>query len=422
MTYTPPVTSPIPPGDPPATPERLRTPEERQLVTMLRWLLYAVFIVVAWNITTTLASVLAPILAAVAIAYLLDPVLERMVARGVSRAVAATILLALFLGVMIALGVVLIPLAIQQVREFIDDLPAMLDNATAWLADRGVEVPRPEGAEPGAPITWEQYVESPEFQAVVEKLMGPAEDLAAEAVGGVLTLLTYLAEALLIPVFAYYFLLDWPNITARVKKMIPPRRRGKVLEILGDIDGVVSGWVRGQAIVTGLLAVLYALCFWGIGIHLAIPIGLLVGALTIIPFVGTFVGAAITFTVILLDWQGFDTLVYVAIVFVGLHLLEAAVLTPKIVGHKVGLSESAALFAVVAGGKLLGFVGILLAVPLAATVAVLIRHAYRRYEKSSFFGHEDDAIVPVTDAMAMVMPKDDLPGTRRSAESPDEDP
>ena len=101
-----------------------------------------------------------------------------------------------------------------------------------------------------------------------------------------------------------------------------------------------------------------------------------------------------------------------------LHLLEAAVLTPKIVGHKVGLSESAALFAVVAGGKLLGFVGILLAVPIAATIAVLLRHAVRYYEKSGFFGVEDDALVNVSPAMALVMTDDKAPGTR----SPPPDP
>jgi len=108
-----------------------------------------------------------------------------------------------------------------------------------------------------------------------------------------------------------------------------------------------------------------------------------------------------------------------AVTFVTLHLLEAAVLTPKIVGHKVGLSESAALFAVVAGGKLLGFVGILLAVPLAATIAVLLRHAVRYYEKSNFFGVEDDALVSVSPAMALVMPDEKPVGTR--ARSPDED-
>ena len=102
--------------------------------------------------------------------------------------------------------------------------------------------------------------------------------------------------------------------------------------------------------------------------------------------------------------------------FFVLHLLEAAVLTPKIVGHKVGLSESAALFAVVAGGKLLGFVGILLAVPIAATVAVLLRHAVRYYETTQFFGDEADAIVPVTPAMQLVMMGEASPEARAAAE------
>jgi len=395
-------------------------------VTMLRWLLYAIFIVVAWNITTELAAVLAPILAAAGIAYLLDPVLEKMVARGMSRAMAATVLLVLFLGTVITLCVILIPLAISQVQQFIDDLPGMLDRTTVWLHEHGVDLPKPEGSTDGKPMTWSQYIESPEFKEMLEKTVGSPSEIASTALGSILTLLAYLGEGLLIPVFAYYFLLDWPNIKDRVRRMIPPRKRGKVLEILGDIDGVVSGWIRGQAIVTSLLAILYAASFYIIdetvgGVPLAIPLGLLVGALTIIPFVGTFVGAAITAIVVVLDWHGPNTLIAVGLTFVVLHLAEAAVLTPKIVGHKVGLSESAALFAVVAGGKLLGFVGILLAVPIAATIAVLIRHLYRSYERSEFFGHEDDAIVPVTDAMALVMPKEDVTGTRRSLERKAED-
>ena len=156
-----------PTREPSAPPEPVRTPEERQLVTMLRWLLWAVFIVVAWNITTTLASVLAPILAALGIAYLLDPVLERMVARGMSRAVAATILLVLFLGTVAVLGIILIPMAIAQVQHFVEDLPGMLDRTTLWLQEQGVEVPRPEGPDPGEKLTWQQYVDSPEFQSML---------------------------------------------------------------------------------------------------------------------------------------------------------------------------------------------------------------------------------------------------------------
>jgi len=137
---------------------------------------------------------------------------------------------------------------------------------------------------------------------------------------------------------------------------------------------------------------------------LSLPIGLLVGALTLIPFVGAVVGAGIAIVVTVADGASPQTVALVVAVIVTLHLLEAGVLTPKIVGHRVGLSESGALFAVVAGGKLLGFVGVVLAVPIAATAAVLVRCGVRYYEHSAFFGSESDGDVVITPAMAIIMP------------------
>ena len=134
------------------------------------------------------------------------------------------------------------------------------------------------------------------------------------------------------------------------------------------------------------------------------PIGFVVGALTIIPFIGTFVGAALALLVVITGGGNASILGGIAIVFVVLHLLEAAILTPKIVGHRVGLSESGALLAVVAGGKLLGFVGVVLAVPIAATFAVLARYFVRYYERTDFFGRESDADVVITPAMALIIP------------------
>jgi predicted PurR-regulated permease PerM len=360
------------------------------IVSLVRWMLILVFVVIGWRVVSELATILAPILAALGIAYLLDPVLEKLVARGMSRALGATILLFGFLGTVVGVLIILIPQAIEQIRAFGADVPRMVENLSAWLKTR-------------FDFDLQSHLNAEELQALLGDAAGPLEHIAKVALGGAFAVLAVLAEFLLVPVFAYYFLLDWPHIAGRVIKIVPPRRRARVKDILGEIDGVVSGWVRGQAIVTTILAILYAVAFWIIGVPLAIPIGLLVGALTIIPFVGTFVGAGITMLVLLLDWPGGGTVGAVAGTFLVLHLLEAAVLTPKIVGHKVGLSESAALFAVVAGGKLLGFVGILLAVPIAATVAVLLRHAVRYYETTEFFGDEADAIVPVTPAMQLMM-------------------
>jgi predicted PurR-regulated permease PerM len=220
----------------------------------------------------------------------------------------------------------------------------------------------------------------------------------------VFSVLGVLAELLLIPVFSFYFLSDWPNLLRRLDHMVPPRRRAKLHEIAREIDRVVAGWVRGQAIVTTILAILYAIGFTLVGMPLSLPIGLLVGALTVIPFVGTFVGASIALLVTVADGGSLQTVGMVAGVILMLHLLEAGALTPKIVGHRVGLSESGALLAVVAGGKLLGFVGVVLAVPIAATTAVLVRYAVRFYEHTAFFGHESDADVVITPPMALIMP------------------
>lgn len=366
---------------------------------MLRWLLIAIFVVLGWIVLRFLATVLAPILAAMGIAYMLDPVLERLVRRGLPRALGAAVLLALCVTLIVAAVTFAAPRVYDQLMEFVGDMPRMVDNLSGWLHTHvGIDIP----------ADWKVYVTKEHLQGAFSG--GPLRDFATAAVGGVFHLLGRMAEMLLVPVFSFYFLVDWPNLLRRIDHMIPPRRRRDVREVGREIDSVVAGWVRGQAIVTTILAILYATGFTLVGMPLSLPIGLLVGALTVIPFVGTFVGAAIAALVTVADGGSLQTLGMVAAVILCLHLLEAGVLTPKIVGHRVGLSESGALFAVVAGGKLLGFVGVVLAVPIAATCAVLVRYAVRYYEHTAFFGRESDADVVITPAMALVMPGVQLGG------------
>ena len=368
------------------------SPNHAQVIALVRWLLIAIFVVLGWLVVSFLASVLAPILAALGIAYLLHPVLDRWCARGGSRLLGAALLLGGFVALAVGAVALLAPRVADQLAQFFHDLPRMYDNLAAWTVQHlGVELPS----------DWRTYFSQDQLQSAAS---GPLRELAAAAVGGVFHLLAVLAELLLVPVFAFYFLVDWPHLVRRIDHVIPPRRRREVREIVREIDRVVAGWVRGQAIVTSILAVSYAIGFTLVGMPLSLPIGLLVGTLTVIPFVGTFVGASIALVVTIADGGNPQTLGMVALVILCLHLLEAGVLTPKIVGHRVGLSETGALFAVVAGGKLLGFVGVVLAVPIAATVAVLVRHALRYYEHTAFFGRESDADVVITQAMATIMP------------------
>jgi predicted PurR-regulated permease PerM len=356
---------------------------------MVKWLLYLLFIVISWWTVTYLASVLSLVLVALGVAYMLSPTLDWMVSKGVPRAVGALLLVLGFVGTVVALIIIFAPKIADQIAGFVSDLPHMVDRVQVWATQHGIDLP----------ADWRTKLEE-----AVKGASSQIEGVALAAAGGVFSVLGMVTEALLIPIFSFYFLMDWHHIQDRVKKIIPPRNRARVVAVMNEVDGVVSGWVRGQATVTAILAVLYAVGFTIIGLKLAIPIGIAVGVLTIIPFIGTFIGAAITLLIVVLDWQGVGPLIGVSVLFVMLHLLEAAVLTPKITGHKVGLSESAALFSVVAGGKLLGFVGVLLAVPLAATVAVLLRHAVRAYEHSQFFGHETDAHVDIPDAMKTILP------------------
>jgi predicted PurR-regulated permease PerM len=369
--------------------------ETAQVIGLLRWLLIMVFVVLGYFVVSYLAGVLAPILTALGIAYLLNPVLEALVRQGVTRAVGSALLLITFVAILTVVIAFFAPTVAHQLSEFVTNLPQFVENLTVWTKEHiGIQLPS----------HWKDYVANDRLREALSDASGPLRELATAAVGGVFSVLGVLAELLLIPVFSYYFMTDWPNLLRRLDHVVPPRRRADVREVARDIDRVVAGWVRGQAIVTTTLAVLYAFGFTAIGMPLSLPIGLLVGGLTVIPFVGTFVGASIALLVTLASGGGGQMVGMVAGVILCLHLLEAAVLTPKIVGHRVGLSESGALLAVVAGGKLLGFVGVVLAVPIAATTAVLVRYAVRYYEHTSFFGHESDADVVITPAMALIMP------------------
>lgn len=392
-------------------PERdraVRTENERRVVAMLRWLLIVLFIVLGYITLKYIAVVMAPLIAAFAIAYLLHPVLERLVAAGISRSVGAASLLVGFLGAVCFGIAAAIPLLTAQVTHFVQNLPAFVDSINGWTQAR---------FDISLPADWTSYLKGDELKGMMTSAAGPLRILAAAALGGIVGFLSVLGELLLIPVFAFYFLADWKGVVEKLHAIVPPRRRGQVRDLVGQIDSVVSGWVRGQAIVTLILAILYALTFSIVHMPLAVAIGLIVGALTVIPFVGTVVGAGLALTIALAaapQGEGVALALKVGGIIGVLHLLEAGVLTPKIVGHRVGLSESAALFAVLAGGKLLGFVGVV----LAATVGVLVRHGFKVYEQSSFFGVETDDQVPVSPAMDAVLPVERaaLPHTRPTAE------
>jgi len=343
---------------------------------MVRALLVCVCIVVFYVILRRLGPVLFPVVAAAGVAYLLDGAVDALCEKGLSRVTVVSALLVLFLTVTGGVILIAIPIISEELAHLVTELPTMMARFSQWAEARfGIEVP----------ASWSAYVSSGQFDEVMKGAAGPAAAITAAALGGILTVLGFLAELLLVPVFAFYFLVDWDHMVRKAHMLVPPRHRDLVADVVVEIDTAVSSWVRGQLIVTSTLGVCYALTFRLIGVPMGFTIGAIVGLLTVIPFLGTFVGAGLTFAVVLLNYSGPTVLIAVGVAFVVFHLLEAAVLTPKLVGKKVGLGEVGALFAVLAGGKLLGFTGVLLAVPLAASIAVLIRRTLTYYRESEFF-------------------------------------
>lgn len=350
----------------------------RRTHTMIHIGAYLVGIILAFIVLRHLAPILTPILAAMGIAYLLDPLVERLEHRGVPR-LWAVVMIMLGAAILVTAALaVLVPLVASDAQRFSKSIPELIGRASAWLrANLGLDIPEDTSTALAELST-----------SLKAAVMDAGRDLLPSigaAAKGLLGFLAHLFELLLIPVFAFYFLMDWNGILARLKGLIPPRHRVEVLSITSEIDGVVSHWVRGQFTVVLVLSVLYPIALWIVGIHLAVPIGILAGLLTFIPYVGTAVGFALAALMALLGWDGPGPLIGVIVVFVLLHVLEGFILTPRLVGKRVGIGEAGALFAAIAGGELLGFVGVMLAIPLAAALAVVLRRVFRYYEKSDFF-------------------------------------
>ncbi len=334
--------------------------------------------VVLFLLFRALAPILAPVAAAAGIAYLLDPLVFWLTRHGWKRSVAAGVVLVGFLVLALAALGVLVPLIARDLGEFAQKVPALIERASVRLEDElGIVVPSDWGGLSERLREGLTQAAKSSGVPVLTSLLG--------ALGSLFAFIGKLLEALLIPMFAFYFLLDWPRLVDRLRALVPPRHQAETLALAGQIDRRIAQWVRGQLTVMFILAALYATALAIIGIPLAIPIGILAGLLSVIPYVGNLVGLVLALLMALLEWKGVPRLVAIAGVFALMNVIEGFVLVPILVGTKVGLSEAGALFAVLVGGHLLGFFGLLLAIPLAAAVDVLVRHGLQYYERSEFY-------------------------------------
>lgn len=334
-------------------------------------------------------AVLPPFIMALAIGYLLDPVAGRLENLGLSRLMATLVILAAFAIVLALLFVLVFPILGHQLSAFIQQLPETLNKLGSLLGQAGDRL----GREYLGPILKKLGLEGTKASDV----HGNVSDIVGEMARTVGTFLKSIVArggavisvvSLLIvtPVVAFYMLLDWHKMTATVDSLIPLRHRETAHQLMHEIDNALAGFLRGQSLVCVFLGLWYGLGLTLIGLNFGLLIGLSAGVLSFIPYVGSLTALVVSAIVaIVQDWPHWQLFALtMGLVLTG-QFLEANILSPKLVGDKVGVHPAWLIFALLAFGSVLGFIGLVIAVPVAAAAGVLLRFAIGRYRASEFY-------------------------------------
>ncbi|MBV9558736.1 MAG: AI-2E family transporter [Pseudolabrys sp.] len=326
-----------------------------------------------------LSEILLPFIVGLAIAFLLTPITDRLERMGLNRAIAALLMVTL-----VVLGFVLViflvaPIIGSQLSSFIDNIPRYVARLQTVVTD------------PNRP--WLQKLVGEGF-SVDTKSVG---DLVSQGVGWLTTFLKSLWSGgrslvslfsliVIAPVVGFYLIYDWHRMLQKVDSLVPVHHRATVRGLAREIDAAISGFVRGQTAVCLILGSFYAVALTLTGLNFGLLIGLVAGLITFIPYVGSMTGLVVSLGVAVAQfWPQWTSIIIVLVVFVVGQFVEGNILSPKLVGESVGLHPVWLIFALLAFGYLLGFVGLLIAVPLAATIGVLMRFALRRYRESSLY-------------------------------------
>lgn len=328
-----------------------------------------------------LKAALTPLAAAFVIAYLLDPLIDWFERHRVRRSFAIFLLLGLAGGGVLGFLLFVIPRVVAEISALTEQMPAYLERFVTEVVPAveqrvGIDLPRTLDGLLG------------ELRGAELTVLGTLRDLLTGTLATLTGTVGVVVGLLVIPILAYYLLVQFDEVVRRIGEGVPPRHRDSVFEKVRTIDRLVSGFLRGQMLVAATLGVLYAAGFSLIGIDLAIGVGLLAGALALVPYLGNIVALG-TATVLCVLKFGIDGhLLAVIGWYLVVQSLEGFVLTPRIVGSSVGLHPAAVIVALLIGGDLFGFLGLLIAVPVAAVVKVFVAEALHAYRRSSLFGDD----------------------------------
>lgn len=341
----------------------------------LQWL--AIAAALAW-LVYLLGPMLTPFVAAAILAYICDPWVSRLCAWKLARMPATLLVMATLLGLLLLLVLIMLPLLEREAELFMTRLPELLDTARIkllpYLQERF-----------GINLQWDEA-------ALRNLLAGHWQSAGTAAAstlpwlsGGGAALLAMLMNVALIPVVLFYLLRDWPLLLARIEQAIPRRRHEKVVQIAREVDNVLGEFLRGQIATMLLMSALYVTGLWLTGLEFALPIGVVAGMLVFVPYLGMIIGLTLATLAAFTQFDSISNVLLVWAVFGAGQMLEGMVVTPWLVGERIGLHPLVVIFALLAFGQLFGFFGVLLALPLSAALLVTLRHALDWYLSSSLY-------------------------------------
>ena len=382
-TIVPELDAPSPPHEPRRAAETLapvpistrRMPATRtQRIALIAGLL-----VVTWLALELFASVLAPFVAAAVIAYALDPPTTRLTRLGVPRGAAALLMIFTLLAAALLFLLLLYPLIIAQIGLFLGRIPVYVVQLESWARDAVAHLQEHFG--PDAVNDKLRDLVASQAGNMLNFLVTALSSL----IGGGFAIFNVLTLAIVTPVVGFYLLRDWQWAVGQVNSWLPRRYADVIRAQAREVDRILSAWVRGQALCCVLLALYYALAFTLAGLDLGLIVGLASGVLSFIPYVGSITGGVTAIALAAAQFPQWRGVIMIVFVLIFGQLLEGYVIYPRFLGDRVELPAVWVIFALFAGGAAFGFLGVMLAVPAAATIGVLCRFWLRRYLASQLY-------------------------------------
>ena len=370
--------------------------EIARFLKRLQWA--AVALALVW-LLWLLAPVLTPFVVAAMLGWLGDPLVDRIEASGRSRNTAVALVFAAMTLVLLLVLVILVPLVERQIATLVESMPRyrdwLLHTAIPWLETR-------------TRMDISGWLDFNRLVDLVRTNWESAGGMATTVLGYVsrsgFAILGLVANIALLPVLTYFFLRDWDALVARVAALIPRDHINTASRLARESSDVLGAFLRGQFLVMVILGVMYGAGLWAIGLDLGILIGIIAGLLTFVPYLGPASGIILGCIAALVQYGDWKHPLGVLVVFGVGQVIEGSWLTPKMVGDRIGLHPVAVIFAVLAGGQLFGFLGMLLALPIAAVANVLLRYAEQRYTHSRLYAGDQPPMILIDTSLSENVP------------------